>query len=91
MLHKNYNTAVHKLQTPLNKVHNWARRWKIDLNHDKPFRGDYALKQHGDILSVIGNQTIPLANAERCLGLYRDSEVNWAEHVKQKRDYLNFL
>lgn len=60
----------------LNKVHNWESRWKIDLNHDKSLRVDYALKLHGNILSVIGNQTIPLANVARYLELNLYSKLN---------------
>lgn len=86
---KIYKVAVEKLQLVINHIVDWARVWKIGLNVIKSVRVDFALRKHGYTPTYIYGKPIPLANSARYLGLHLDSKLNWEDHVKKKREYLN--
>ena len=87
--HSRYPNAVKRLHKVLNKIASWTRKWKIALNKNKSVRVDFALRKHNYIPSIMDGEPVPVANSARYLGLHLDAKLNWAEHVRQKRDYLN--
>ena len=59
------------------------------INDGKSIRVDFTLRFPTYIPSVINGKIVPQANSARYLGLHLDSKLNWAEHIRQKRDELN--
>lgn len=86
---KNYESAVNNLQSAVNEVAVWAKKWKIRLNENKSVRIDFSLRPHNYIPTIINGEPIPVANQARYLGLHLNSKLNWSEHVKHKRELLN--
>lgn len=87
--HIRYKVAVRRMQKALNKITSWAKRWRIAFNKSKSIRVDYTLRSLSYIPSLLEGEPVPVADSARYLGLHLDSKLNWAEHVRQKRDYLN--
>ena len=87
--HKDYNTAVEQLQKSLNRISRWAKRWKIAINKSKSTRVDFTLRQLKYCPSYLDGVIIPQSNSARYLGLHLDCKLNWSEHIRHKRDFLN--
>ncbi len=87
--HKNYTKAATLVQKSLDRVYKWTRRWKIAVNEGKSAHIIFTLRHFTNTSATWGQQIIPMANAVRYLGLHLDNKLNWAEHVRQKRDFLN--
>jgi hypothetical protein len=88
---KKYENAVENLQKTLVNITRWAKKWKIALNENKSVRVDFALRLHGYVPSIIDGKPVPIADSARYLGLHLDCRLNWAENIRQKRNYLNLL
>ncbi len=87
--HNTYVKAVLKLQNSLNDTSCWAKQWKIAINENKSVRVDFALCPHNYLPSSLDGKVVPQAKIARYLGLHLDCKLNWAEHIRQKRNYLN--
>ena len=85
----NYEKAVSCLQTAVNNIVEWTRKWKIQLNENKSVWVDFALRKHGYVPTIINSKPVPVAQHTRHLGLHLDCELNWQEHVRKKGDHMN--
>jgi len=70
-------TVTENVQTSINHISNWTRRWKIKINRDKSMHLNYTLRK-------TENLRISQQNSAKYLGMYLDSHLNWKHHVQQK-------
>ena len=87
--HENPITVGYNLQTHLDHMSSWYKKWKIKINHTKSSHITFTLKQ-GIIPPITLNEhIIPKATSSRYLGLILDQRLTWAHHIKSKRILLN--
>jgi hypothetical protein len=79
--HSNPITATANLQTHLQRIEKWTRKWKIKINGEKSKHVTFTLKR-GNCPQIIFNQiNIPQANAVKYLGLHLDRRLTWNHHI----------
>ena len=79
--HSNPITASTNLQTHLQSIEKWTRKWKIKINEEKSKHVTFSLRR-GNCPQLIFNQTnIPQADAVKYLGLHLDRRLTWNRHI----------
>lgn len=63
--------------------------WKIKVNENKSTHITFTLRPTTIPPVCINNQTIPIADSVKYLGLLLDKRLTWANHIKAKRTSLN--
>ncbi len=77
--------AADQLQTALNKITMWTKRWRIKLNEAKSVHVTYTLRYKDHLhCTLLNGAPIPQAESAEYLGMHLDSRLNWKHHVKQK-------
>lgn len=78
--------AIKHLQTFLNKVCEWIRRWKIKINENTCVHDvTYTLRKINlHFITYVNVIPIPQAEITKYLGLHLDSRVNLKHHIRQK-------
>lgn len=84
----NNSDTTEKLQTAIEQVHNWTKKWRIKLNETKSVHVDFTNKRLVHKPVYLNNQEIPHANTAKYLGMTLDAKLRWKAHVKKKRDEL---
>jgi hypothetical protein len=82
-------TRPKKLQSALNKIVIWTKKWRIKLNESKSVHIDYTNKKITQRPIYINVTQIPYANTAKYLGLTLDTKLRWKEHIMKKYDELN--
>ena len=77
------------LQTAVNAVSSWTKRWNLKLNNSKSVHIDFSHKQIERKHLFIDNIQIPYSNSAKYLGMTLDTKLRWKEHVKKKRQELD--
>lgn len=81
--------AVQKLQTNLDQVHKWFKKWHIKLNENKSVYVPFT-KRRGVCPPVTLNGTaIPTSDNAKYLGIHLDKSLTWRTHIWKKRIQLN--
>ena len=80
--------ATEKLQTSVNKIHEWTRKWRIKLNEIKSAHVDFTNKNVQHLPVFLNNKQIPYSNSAKYLGITLDAKLRWRAHVKKKREEL---
>ena len=80
--------AIEKLQTSVNKIHEWTRKWRIKLNEIKSAHVDFTHKNVQHLPDFLNNKKITYSNSAKYLGITLDAELRWRAHVKKKREEL---
>jgi hypothetical protein len=78
-----------KLQSAVNKVTIWTRKWRTKLNESKSVHIDFTNNKIKQQPICINGRKIPYANTAKYLGMTLDAKLRWKEHIKNKRDELN--
>jgi hypothetical protein len=78
-----------KLQSALNKIAIWTKKWRIKLNESKSVHIDFTNKRITQRPIYINGTQILCANTAKYLGMTLDTKLRWKEHIKKKRDELN--
>jgi len=87
--HSNPITASTNLQTHLQSIEKWTRKWKIKINEEKSKHVTFSLRR-GNCPQLIFNQTnIPQADAIKYLGLNLDRKHTWNRHISTLRKHLD--
>lgn len=82
--------SIRKLQTASNKIVDWTKQWKIQLNEQKSIPVNFTNKRiiEPPLLAINGTR-VPYQNEAKYLGMTLDTKLRWKEHVKKKRSELN--
>jgi hypothetical protein len=78
-----------KLQSALNKIATWIKKWRIKFNESKSVHISFTNKRITQRPIYISGTQIPYANTAKYLGMTLDTKLPWKEHIKMKRDELN--
>lgn len=77
------------VQSQLDLISKWLKKWNIKVNADKSTHVTYTLKQ-GDCPPVyLDGALIPKSNHVKYLGLNIDRRLNWKKHLQLKRKQLD--
>lgn len=80
--------AVEKVQTAVNTIFDWTKKWRVKLNETKSVHIDFTNKKPNYHPVYINNHVIPHENTAKYLGMTLDTKLRWKAHVKKKRDEL---
>lgn len=76
------------LQSAVDEIANWTKKWRIGLNNTKSLHIDFTNKKTTYLpITILGNQ-IPHSNTAKYLGMTLDAKLRWKEHIKIKKDEL---
>jgi len=78
------------LQSHLNIIDLWTKKWKIKINKSKSSFITFTLKKRSCSLVTLNNITIPsYSEVKKYLGLILDGKLTWNLNLKAKRKALN--
>jgi hypothetical protein len=72
-----------KLQSAVNKVAIWTRKWRIKLNESKLVYIDFTNNKIKQQPIFINGTNVPYANTAKYLGMALDAKLRWKEHIKK--------
>jgi hypothetical protein len=81
--------STRKLQSAVNKVASWTRKWRINLNESKSVHIDFTNNKIKQQPIFINGTKVQYANAAKYLGMTLGAKLPWKEHIKKKRDEIN--
>jgi hypothetical protein len=81
--------SIRKLQSAVNKVAIWIRKWRIKLNESKSVHIYFTNNKIKQQPIFINGTEVPYANTAKYLGMTLDAKLRWKEHIKKKRDELD--
>jgi hypothetical protein len=76
--------SIRKLQSALNKVAIWTRKWRIKLNEPKLVHIDFTNNNIRQKPIFINGTKVQYANTAKYLGMTLDAKLRWKEHIKKK-------
>jgi hypothetical protein len=74
---------VSLLQPHLNKITQWAKKWKIKINEEKSIQVNFSLSRNEC------SQPIPIHSSTKYLGIILDKRLTWIPHIKSIRKQAN--
>jgi hypothetical protein len=81
-----YEESTRKLQTAMNQIQTWTKKWNIHLNESKSAHINFTNRLCDHIPVTINNQNAPYANTAKCLVMTSGAKFRWKAHVKKKRE-----
>jgi hypothetical protein len=78
-----------KLQATINKIEEWAKKWRIKINQSKSTRMTFTLSKQTCPTIQMGSVDLPQKNEVKYLGMHLDRRLTWAKHKKTNRKQLN--
>lgn len=87
--HQDSSTACRMVQTHLNMINLWTKRWKIKINEKKSTLVTFTMRNYICPPVTINNKVIPSSDKVKYLGLILDKRLNWSSYLKQKRKPVN--
>jgi hypothetical protein len=82
-------SSTRKLQSAVNKVAIWTRKWRIKLSKSKSVHTDLTNKKIRQQPIFINGTKVPYASTAKYLCMTLDAKLRWKEHIKKKHDELN--
>lgn len=83
-----HEEAVVKVQSAIDKISEWTKKWRIKLNESKSVHVDFTNKNANYNPVYINGHVIPYENTAKYLGITLDAKLRWKAHVKKKREEL---
>lgn len=85
---ENINTAAQQLQSSMDTINDWLKKWNISLNPTKCEAKIFTLRFPAQPPSIIiNNQPIPWNPSDqgvKYLGVYLDKRLTWKLHINRK-------
>jgi hypothetical protein len=81
--------STRKLQSAVNKVAIWTRKWRIKLKESKSVHIDFTNNKIKQQPIFINGTKVPYANTAIYLGMTLDAKLRWKEHIKEILDEIN--
>lgn len=80
--------SIEKLQSSLNEITSWFKKWKLNLNPTKSVAKIFTLKRYNDPRNInINNQIIQWNRKDdsvKYLGVFLDEKLTWNTHINNK-------
>jgi hypothetical protein len=80
--------STRKLQSAVNNIAIWTRKWQIKLNESKSVHIDFTNNKIKQQTIFINGTKVPYANTAKYLGMTHGNKLRWKEHIKKKLDEL---
>ena len=80
--------APNKLQSAIDRINVWTKRWCIKLNETKSVRVDYTNRKVNQLPVILNNVPLPHADSAKYLGMNLDAKLRWKVHVKKRCEEL---
>ena len=77
------------LQSALDSINTWTKKWRIKLNHQKSVHVVFTTMQIPDYNLYLDGIKIPYSNKTKYIGMTLDTKLRWKEHIKKKRIELD--
>jgi hypothetical protein len=78
-----------KLQATINKIDDWAKKWRIKINQSESTHITFILRNQIVSTVQMGNVDLSQKNKMKYLGMHLDRRLTWAKHIKTKIKQLN--
>jgi hypothetical protein len=75
-------SSTRKLQSAINKVVIWTRKWRIKHNESKSVHIDFTNNKIRQQPIFINATKVPYASTAKYLGMILDAKLRWKEHIK---------
>ncbi|CAG9138207.1 unnamed protein product, partial [Plutella xylostella] len=82
-------SASKTVQSHLDQVHNWMKRWKIKASAAKSNHITFTLRRDNCPPVKLGDEVLPHQTVVKYLGFHLDRKQIWKTHIQNKRDELN--
>lgn len=88
-VHQNPFEAAAQLQNHINKIEQWAKKWRIKINESKSNHIVFT-KCHGECPTItLNHEPIPTTDCVKYLGMHLDKTLTWKTHIWKKRKQLD--
>lgn len=87
--HQNPTEASTQLQTSLNILETWLRKWRIKVNEEKSVHITFTLRHTTSPDVILNGKVIPNKDTVRYLGIHLDKRLTWRDHITKKRKELD--
>lgn len=72
---ENVDNATSKLQSALDKISDWTKRWRIKLNEAKSIHINFTYRKINAVPILINDKIIPCRNTAKYLGMTLDTKL----------------
>ncbi|KMQ86446.1 reverse transcriptase [Lasius niger] len=86
--HVNPVIAFQMLQTNLNAIQKWLKKWRIKANKTKSVHVTFTTRRETCPQVTLNDQPISKSEFAKYLGIYFDRRLNWKTHIFTKRKQL---
>jgi len=80
--------ASQMLQTNLNAMQEWLKKWRIKANESKSVHVTFTTRRETCPRVTLNDQSIPQSESAKYLGIYFNRRLNWKIHIFTKRKQL---
>jgi hypothetical protein len=87
--HENPIAASRKLQSHLDHLETWLKKWSIIINETKSKQVTFTLKKGKCPALYLNNTALPQSSTVKCLGFQLDSRLTWKQHIAKKRKQID--
>ncbi|PNF38784.1 RNA-directed DNA polymerase from mobile element jockey [Cryptotermes secundus] len=87
--HDDPATASQRLQSHLDQVESWLKKWRIHINETKSVQVTFTMRKEQCPAVHINNTEIPQSSTVKYLGLHLDSRLTWKQHITKKRKQVD--
>lgn len=82
--------ASDKLQRVLDYTSAWLQKWRIQASAQKSTHITFTLRKDNCPPVYLANNILPQTNCVKYLGFHLDRRMTWKNHIKAKRDQVNY-
>jgi hypothetical protein len=87
--HEDPATTTHRLQTYLNKIQLWLKKWRMKANETKAVQVTFTLKKNTFPPVQLNNKQLTQTEEVKYLGIRLDRKLTWHKHISTKRKQLD--
>jgi len=81
--------AIHRLQTNLNKIQLWLKKWRMKANETKSVQVTFTLKKNTCPPLQLNKKQLTQTEELKYLGIHLDRKLTWHKHISTKRKQLD--
>jgi hypothetical protein len=82
--HQDPTVASQRLQTALNKIQSWMKKWRIRVNEGKSFLVTFTTRRNTCPPVSLNNRQLKQCEDVKYLGMHLDRRMTWKKHIRTK-------
>jgi hypothetical protein len=79
--HEDLVAAVRRVQSHLDHLGTWLKKWRIIINEIKSMQVTFTLKKEKCLAVYPSNTAQPQSSTVKYLGFHLDSRLTWKQHI----------